>query len=392
MSSPQRILVIGGGPAGATAAYLLAINGLDVTLAEAAAFPRDKVCGECLSDLGWRTLCNIGLDAALRPLDPVPLRHASLIAASGHAARIRLPHPMRGITRRAMDAALLDAARDAGVTLWQPARVVRVEPGEQPRVTVRLNGNEIDNEFDLVLLADGKGTLPGAAPAPPPRPTGDLGAKAHFAGLGGVADRSGIALFGVLGHYVGVAPVSDGDGGVIWNIAMNVPARKVREVGGDFDTLFRQMRAPNPRLDQAFAGAQRVRPWLASPLPRFAPRPPARWPTGVIPVGNAAAALEPVGGEGMGLAIASAALAAKAIMNDIPRAALHRQYAALWRVRRAACRAAAMALSHPTAGRVAVSLANAAPVLGAIGLTFVGKRRGDGSCGDAFGRPGLSLS
>jgi len=44
--------VIGAGPAGSTAAMLLARAGWSVTLVEQHRFPRDKVCGECLSALG----------------------------------------------------------------------------------------------------------------------------------------------------------------------------------------------------------------------------------------------------------------------------------------------------------------------------------------------------
>ena len=42
------VLVVGAGPGGSAAAYHLARHGIDVTVVEKAAFPREKVCGDGL--------------------------------------------------------------------------------------------------------------------------------------------------------------------------------------------------------------------------------------------------------------------------------------------------------------------------------------------------------
>ena len=49
MKHPTDVLVVGGGPAGATAARALALGGARVTLIDRARFPRNKPCGGAVS-------------------------------------------------------------------------------------------------------------------------------------------------------------------------------------------------------------------------------------------------------------------------------------------------------------------------------------------------------
>src|ERR1700710_2806947 len=62
-SAPGRafdVCVVGAGPAGSTAAYLLARQGLSVALVDRARFPRDKTCGDGITPRGARVLQRIG--------------------------------------------------------------------------------------------------------------------------------------------------------------------------------------------------------------------------------------------------------------------------------------------------------------------------------------------
>jgi flavin-dependent dehydrogenase len=336
----KPIVVIGAGPAGSVASILLSRSGLHVILIEQHRFPRDKVCGECVSALGIDVLQRLDAIDRMARHEPIHLRRTMIHAADGSSINIPLPRPMLGLSRLCLDDELLHLAIESGAQVMQPARCEQID---SHHVIVRnLASNErrvID--ASVIVVADGKAALL------PQRPnlTSDFGIKAHFAAVNG--PRDAIELFGARGHYGGLAPVE----GERWNASFSVPAARLQEFRADLDELFASIVDQHLTLRTRMRGARRVGPWLAAPLPRFGVN--RNWPHGVIPLGNAAAAIEPIGGEGIGLAMRSAELAAEAIIDAVHRGAeidiqrLRESFNSLWRPRRAACRALAMAISCP---------------------------------------------
>src|SRR5688572_28554011 len=157
--SMPHVAIIGAGPAGCTTAILLArAAGWRVTLVEQHRFPRDKVCGECLGSLGIDVLGRVGLTHARRELEPVIFTRATVHAPNGSSMAARLPRPVWGVSRLRFDSFLLDAARDAGAAVLQPARCERIDD-DSVRIRM-LASNAIDTlRTDHVLVADGKGAL-----------------------------------------------------------------------------------------------------------------------------------------------------------------------------------------------------------------------------------------
>jgi flavin-dependent dehydrogenase len=340
-------LIIGAGPAGSMAAIALRRLGWTVTLVEQHRFPRDKVCGECLSAIGFDVLNRSGLSTRFLSAHPVRLVRTIFHTAGGATISTPLPRPMWGISRRVFDQLLLEEARRCGSTILQPARCESVEP---TRAVVRdLQSNIVQLiTADCILLADGKCAFANTRPAL----TGDLGIKLHFENVTG--PRDAVELFALPGHYGGLAPIN----GNLWNAAFSVPQHRLQFHRGNLESLLHDMTHENVGLAHRLRHAERVGPVLTSPLPRF---PVAnRFPIGIIPIGNAAAALEPIGGEGMGLALRSAELAATWI-DSRHRADLPLDYSdlapcfnQLWKTKRLAYRTAALLTSHRTTSSIAV--------------------------------------
>src|SRR6202171_2066285 len=95
MGSCYDALVLGGGPAGATAALLLARAGWSVALIERKPFPRRKVCGEYLSATNLPLLRCLGLAEEFAEWAGPPVTHVGLFTGQA-LLRAALPQPAGG--------------------------------------------------------------------------------------------------------------------------------------------------------------------------------------------------------------------------------------------------------------------------------------------------------
>src|SRR4051812_43678250 len=79
----RDIIIIGAGPAGCVAAIMLARGGWRVRVVEQHHYPRDKVCGECLSALGHDVLEHARLRRSFSKLSPVELTRTLVYSPAG---------------------------------------------------------------------------------------------------------------------------------------------------------------------------------------------------------------------------------------------------------------------------------------------------------------------
>ncbi len=118
------ILIIGGGPAGSSAAISLANKGLTVAVIEKKTFPREVLCGEFLSHEVISALKSFGLFEEFLSLKPNSVSHFRFIPENGVTATHPLGFDGFAVKRSLLDQLLLKKAKSLGTTVVQPAEVV----------------------------------------------------------------------------------------------------------------------------------------------------------------------------------------------------------------------------------------------------------------------------
>ena len=309
-------LIVGAGPAGSSAAILLATAGWSVALVEKQAFPRRKVCGECVaaSNMPLLDALDIGgdiADTAGPELKRVALMHGAHSVWADLPAAADARHAWgRAIGRETLDTLLMARARASGATVLQPWAVQKLAGvGISRHCTVReaASGKLKHLQAPVVILAHGSWEhLPDErAVQRLTRGSSDLLAfKANFSGAQLAPGILPVLAFD--GGYGGMV-LADGD---LVTLACCIRADRLEalrraapgKAAGDVveDMLRRQCRGVAEALD----GAMRCGNWLASgPL-----RPGVRLRNDedVFRIGNAAGEAHPIIGEGISMALQSA--------------------------------------------------------------------------------------
>ena len=126
MKTDYDAVIVGAGPAGSTAAILLASAGWSVALVERQIFARRKVCGGCIGASNLLLLATLGVGDAFARLAGPDLREFALYCGD-RVVRAPLPalpdarNPWgRALSREKFDLLLLERARELGVRIWQP--------------------------------------------------------------------------------------------------------------------------------------------------------------------------------------------------------------------------------------------------------------------------------
>ncbi len=316
------VVVVGGGPAGASAAYWLAEAGHHVVVLEKKRFPREKTCGDGLTPRAVRQLNDMGLAERLEEYQRfVGLRSM----AHGLTLELEWPshpdYPSYGyvVTRRNLDEMVADQAVKAGATLWPATEATEplVEDGLVVGAVVsrKESGTTEAVRGRYLLVADGANSRFGRAlgTARSRRYPLGMAIRGYFRSPRhdepwieshlDLRDRTGAALPG----YGWIFPVGDGTVNVGVGLLSTFKAWKSINTSHLMDA-FVSMAPPTWEIGPDTA----VGPPTGGRLPMGGSVHPSAGPTWLV-AGDASGAINPFNGEGIAYAYETGRMAAEAL-------------------------------------------------------------------------------
>ncbi|MFB0611119.1 NAD(P)/FAD-dependent oxidoreductase [Aurantiacibacter poecillastricola] len=291
-----RPLILGAGPAGCAAAVELARSGVSPTLLDRCATVGDPLCGGFMS---WRTLSQLeALGIDLSDLGGQPVDRLRLFGR-GTWVETPLPRPSLGLSRHALDTRMRETATTAGAQF-----AIDTIRGISASTA---HGQRQDWHGESLFLATGKHDVRGHSR---PRQSEDPALGLRLRLPPGNARRrligSAIELHLFRGGYAGIVLQEGGSA----NICLALRKSALASAGGDPLTLLSRVAEDNAgfadRLGPDFSRA-RVESIGAVPYGWIA----HETKPGLFRLGDQAAVIPSLAGEGMSIAVASGTMAAR---------------------------------------------------------------------------------
>ena len=331
------IVVVGAGPAGATAATILTQKGYDVLLLDRHQFPRDKTCGDAVPAGAIETLTALGMGNKIKEAvsrgELYPLTQMYLASPKGHELIAQFTKGKHGANsyvapRRYFDILIQQHAVDSGATFVQgQAKAPLVENGRVVGIQARINGSTESIRAKMVIGADGVTSVITRALRPENNKHVDkhraVALRAYLEGIEEMPQTVEFYLYDeILPGYAWIFPT----GKNTVNIGLGMRLDIFRNHNEKLEALLDKF-LTFPNIKQRLQNGNRLRDIATWQLNFGSQKNLQHAFDGALLVGDAAGFINPLTGGGIHNAIISARLAAETVNDamtkgDTSRAAL----------------------------------------------------------------------
>lgn len=301
------VAVVGAGPAGSFAGYLLARAGKRVLLLEKNKISVRKVCGEYLCPRGVDLLNQAGAASVLE--DSLPIYGMKMFTPEGTSVLSHFPRENAGraVNRKIFDTRLLQLAKNQGVEVKLGVSVTNLQ-STASGWNISTDRGEFSAAF--VIGADGRSSRISKI-FENDRPTDEKRVAIHcFVNSSFLNERFGeMHIFGD-GSYIGVDPTGTAE----VNLSLVSNAQTIQSLGGPAQALFHYVNL-SAELQPRF-GVQLVNTPVTTAYPIQHQTKSIVPASNVGLVGDAAGFVDPLTGEGIFNALLSSELLGTALLKD----------------------------------------------------------------------------
>lgn len=337
------VVIAGAGLSGGSLALRLARAGASVALVDSGKFPREKLCGEFLSPECWGVFERLGLEETIRCSGYHPIHRLRISTPRGRVLdtdfRRRDGLTGIGLSRSTLDNLIIGSCRTAGVDIYEGTQVKRalIRDGRVGGIVARqVIGEPFEVPAKVTVAADGRHSAlvqrTGGTKARSWFRPRLFGLKRHLHVDESQSEPAGtVGLHLVPGGYVGACRVETG----LTNLCGLLPESILRSRRGNLNRLADEIFPSNRLLDQMYRSGRPVDEWKTVSGVRVQISSPVI--SGILYAGDARGTIDPLGGQGMTMALLGAEMLApfvlRALTEGLANASLQREYGKTWKTR-----------------------------------------------------------
>ena len=316
------VIIVGGGPGGSTCASYLGKKGYKALLLDKAKFPRDKTCGDGISGKSTRILDELGVAVQVEKSPHAEMNGVIFSSPKGEILEVEVPeggrNPAGYVCRREVfDNVLFQNAKNHATVMEEFTVTDVLKEGTQVVGVEGMGKDGKKQQFKARIVVGADGALSTVS-----RKLGFydddpehvlVGMRCYYEGVTGMKDKIELHFTEeLIPGYFWIFPIEGGKANI--GLGMVVKDFQTRYKGKRLDDIMFKIIQEHPLFKDRFKDAKQVTPIRGWNLP-CGSKLRKMVADGALLIGDAAALIDPLSGEGIGNAMTSGKMASEVIDN-----------------------------------------------------------------------------